>query len=138
MRVVLDTNVLISLAIGSRALKPIEDAWRAGRFTLLTSSYLLFEVKAVLARPKFTHYLTADQAARFVSRLETLSEAISIKQPFPEFSDAKDRFLLAMVRHQADILVTGDGALLALEHFETAVIISPRAFIDLLAEAKEK
>ena len=53
MRAVLDTNVLVS-AVLSRGSPPdlILQAWRRGSFQLVTSAPLLFELDAVLRRPR--------------------------------------------------------------------------------------
>ena len=52
MRVVLDTNVLLSAVLG-RALAPILEAWIAGRFVLIISNAIIREYVDVLSRPKF-------------------------------------------------------------------------------------
>lgn len=52
------------------------------------------------------------------------------KQPFPEFGDPKDRYLLAMLKgSDAEALVTGDGALLELGAFENKLILTPADFL---------
>ena len=130
MLVVLDSNVLVSFALRSRALKPLQDAWRAERFSSLVSPYLLAEVEDVLGRAKFVPYLSAEDRAQFVRDLLAFSEVVRPRQPFPEFEDPKDRYLLAMLRDSdAEGLVTGDKALLALGDFEGKPTISPSDFL---------
>lgn len=52
------------------------------------------------------------------------------KLPHPNFSDPKDRYLLAMLRDSdAELLVTGNKVLLAVEHFEGKPILLPAAFL---------
>lgn len=60
MLVVLDSNVLVSFAIRSSKLQPLQNAWRAKRFTSLVSLYLLAEVEDVLSREKFERYITRE------------------------------------------------------------------------------
>ncbi len=129
MRVVIDTNVLFSLAMGSQKLQPILDAWEAERFTVLMSEELLAELTDVFSRPETERYLRPERASRFMSRAAQVSEWVEVLSPYPDFSDPKDRFLLAMLRDgKADVLITGDKALLSLRAFEDKPIVSPAAF----------
>ena len=130
MRVVLDSNVLVSFALRSPALKALQIAWRAKRFTSLISFYLLAEVEDVLGREKFVPYLTVEDRTRFVRDLQALSAIVQPRQPFPEFGDPKDRYLLAMLRDsEAELLVTGDKLLLALETFEAKPVVTPAGLL---------
>jgi hypothetical protein len=52
MRVVLDTNVFLSAALGG-TLKAVIERWRAGYFTLVVTEEIAGEYLAVLRRPKF-------------------------------------------------------------------------------------
>lgn len=138
MRVIFDTNVFVSFALGSRALAPLQNAWQTGRFTVLVSTYLLAEIEDVLKRPKLAPYLDLDDIEAFLELVTLLGEAVIVKQPFPEFSDPKDRYLLAMLRDgEGDVLVTGDAALLELETFEGKTIVNPTAFITRLFSKKD-
>lgn len=130
MRVVLDSNVLVSFALRSEKLKPLQNAWRAGRFTLLTSPYLLAEVEDVLGREKFARYLSPDARRQFLEDLRMLGMTVQPRQPFPDFEDPKDRYLLAMLKgSDAEVLVTGDKALLALGAVAGKPILSVSEFI---------
>jgi len=131
MQIILDANIYISFAIRSTALKPLRDAYSAEKFTPLVSTYLLAEVENVLNRPKFDKYIKQDEKELALKRIITLAKIIQIKQPFPEFSDHKDRYLLAMLRDsEAEILVTGDKKLLAVETYNDKTIISPQNFMN--------
>lgn len=132
LRVVLDTNVLISLALAQRGpLLELREAWEAGRFGVLVAPPLLNEVRGVLERPKIATRLSRERRDGLLLRLERLTEPVACLEPYPEFPDPADSFLLAMVRDGgADVLVTGDGALLALGSFGGAGILSARAFAE--------
>lgn len=130
MRVVLDVNVLVSLAIGGRALAPLDAAWLSERFTLVTSSPLLGELADVLSRPSLQRYLTAEGAALVLQRVEVLGELGDPEEPYPEFTDPDDAYLLAMLRDlDADVLVTGDKALLELGDFLGKPIFTPAELV---------
>lgn len=123
----------MSFALGSQALEPLQNAWKAGRFTLLVSHYLLLEVNTVLKRDKFAKRVTSEDREAFLNNITALAEAVVVKQPFPDFRDPKDRYLLAMLRDgEADVLVTGDIRLLELKTFEGKPIMNPTELLTLL------
>ncbi len=133
MRVVVDSNVLVSIALKSKALAPIREAWLEGRFTLLGSEPLFAELEAVLRRGKFERLITPKEVDVFISSLRELVTWTHPAEPYPDFSDPKDSFLLAMARDSgAEMLVTGDKTLLDVGKFERTYIVSPRAFIEKL------
>jgi uncharacterized protein len=138
MRVIFDTNVYVSMVIRSTKLKPLRDAWETELFTTLITTYLLAEVEDVLSRPKLAPYLDVGEVEVFMGQVKTLGEAVTVKQPHPEFRDPKDRYLLAMLRDgEADVLVMGDVLLLELESFLNKPILNPAQFMAYLEEDKE-
>ena len=135
MRVILDTNVYVSMAIRSVALEPLRGAWETKRFSTLISIYLLVEVEAVLKRTKFAPLISKAAAERFLERVAQLGEPTMLKLPHPDFSDPKDRYLLAMLRDSdAELLITGDKTLLALKSFDHKPILPPAGFLARLKE----
>ena len=140
MRVVLDGNVLVSMAIRGQRVQPLRDAWEGGHFTALVSAYLLAEVGDVLRRPKLAPFVGAEDATRFVRLLRALGEPVSPELPHPEFSDPEDRYLLAMVRGGgAGFLITGDKALRErgfLEGTQGSYRLNLRALASLLEQPR--
>lgn len=134
MRVVLDTNVLISLALAQGGpLLELREAWGAGRFGVIVSAPLLDEVRKVLERPKIATRLSQERRDGLLLRLERLTEPVTCSEPYPEAPDPADDFLLAMLRDgDAELLVTGDGALLELKTFGGVEILSAREFSERL------
>jgi len=129
MQLILDANILISFALRSKALRALQEAYVAQDFVTIVSSYLLAEVDAVLARPKFAKYISESERKEVVQELFNLAKVVQIKQPFPEFTDPKDSYLLAMLRDSdAELLVTGDKKLLELGEYAAKAIISPQEF----------
>ena len=109
MRVVLDTNVIISaLNFPGNERMVLELALR-GRFQFYLSVFILEEVAGVLAR-KFGW--DGDRTARAIGTLET---AATVIEPPPleeviEGGHADNRVLECAVAASADYLVTGDPA----------------------------
>ena len=135
MRVIFDTNVLISLSLGGGpTIKYLGEAWRSGELELLVTDVLLDEFAEVAARPHLvTRYGTPEAVSEFVRDLRSGGEWVAIAEPYPDAPDEGDRFLFALAREgHADALVTGDRALLELGRFEDTLILSPRAFAERL------
>jgi uncharacterized protein len=115
MRVVLDTNIIVSMALAKGGtMQELRQRWREGQFTALGSSQLLEEVTEVLEYPRLSALLTPEAKKTTLAELESLTETVTLKEPFPSFAaDADDSYLLAMVRDgEADCFVTGDKPLL--------------------------
>ena len=70
MRVVLDTNILVSALIapaGNPAA--IYNAWEQGKFTLLTCTEHLDEVRATLQKPRVANLIKPYKAGRLVNQV---------------------------------------------------------------------
>ena len=67
MRVVLDTNVLVSALLFRSEASALFDAWRVGRFRLAVSEPILDEYGRVLGYPKFR--LSEREATAIMSQL---------------------------------------------------------------------
>jgi hypothetical protein len=109
MRVVLDTNVLLSALISSHGPPDtIYRAWRSAHFELVTSTVQVDELRRASRYPKFKTIL---QPHRVGTMINNMQRAIVLEE-LPksiEIADPSDAFLLAMVEAgQADYLVTGD------------------------------
>lgn len=138
MRVVLDTNVLISSLLspaGPPAL--LYAAARARVFEVVASKQLLAEVAAVLSRPKLRKYVTPSEAGEFVSivkRLATLYDATPCGETAP---DPGDDFLIDLIRVATpDLLVTGDKAPLDMVSVGVTLIVTPSDLHTVLKELR--
>ena len=77
MRVVLDTNILVSAIIvpaGNPAA--IYNAWEQGIFTLLTCTEHLDEVRATLQKPRIANLIKPYKVGRLVNQIKKLAENI--------------------------------------------------------------
>lgn len=132
MRVVLDTNVLISALLVETSLPArLIQAWRDGRFTLLTAPSQLEELMRVTRYPKIRERLNPALAGRLINEVRDLA-VIVVPPPILAVSpDADDDHLLAIARGgTADFLVTGDKRdLLLLGSYDGTKIISVREFL---------
>jgi uncharacterized protein len=136
MRVVLDTNILVSaMIVPSGKPAGIIDAWLDGRFTLLTCAAHLDELRSTLQKPRVAELIKPHKAGRLVNQIKRAAEEIDPLPPLELSPDPADDFLLALSEAgNADYLVTGDkSGLLALKNHKGTRIVSARDFAALLA-----
>lgn len=134
MRVVLDTNVLLSALISPHgAPDAIYNAWRAARFELVTSTVQLDELRRASRYPKLKTILPAHRVGAMVNNMQravVLEHLPSLPEGI-EVNDPNDAFLYTMaLAGEADYLVTGDrrAGLLKLGSAGQARIVTPAAF----------
>jgi uncharacterized protein len=131
MRVVLDTNILLSALISPHGVPDtIYRAWRAGRFEVVTSRIQLDEIRRASRYPKLQAILQPAKVGVMINNLQR-AEVLEHLTMDVEANDPNDSFLLAMaLAGDADYLVTGDrrAGLLELGHIERTRIVTPAAF----------
>lgn len=135
MRVVLDTNVLISaLLVQNGPPGEIFRAWTEGRFSLLTCKPQLSEMRVTLRKPALCSRIRPHDAGRLLNDLKHFAEVVGPLPRVERSPDPEDDFLLAMSQAgRADYLVTGDkGGLLALKKHSGTRIVTAKAFLALL------
>ena len=131
MRVVLDTNVLLS-ALAFPGSKPdhVLQRIRQGEAELFLSSFILHELERIL-RDKFrlTRRQT-DERVIFIRRMATLVEPME-RIALVTAKDDDNRILECAVAACADYLVTGDKEhLLPLRSIGTTQIVTPAMFLE--------
>ncbi len=134
MRVVLDTNILVSaLLIQTGHPAAIYRTWREGHFTLLTCAEQLDELRATLRKPAIAARVKPYKAGVLVNELKKLAESVEVLPDVRRSVDSTDDFLLAASEAgRANYLVTGDkSGLLVLERHKDTRIVTARAFAAL-------
>ena len=131
MRVVLDTNILVSAVLGG-ALKIIVDEWKSGKFTLILSEAIAREYLEVINRPKLR--IAADEIATIPEYLLKTAEFVTPQETVSviEADPSDNKFLEAALEGKAIYVVSGDSHLLELKSFREIQIISAREFITRL------
>jgi len=133
LRVVLDTNVLVSgLAYPSSNPGRILAAWRQGGLQVILSRYILDEFIRVLPRlPRIglSKAEVLDLADSFMFLADIVEPDNDRTAEEKELRDPADRLILGtLMTTRADCLVTGDKDLLALA--TRYPIITPAAFCE--------
>ncbi len=133
MRVVLDTNVLVSALLNAKS-PPGQalELWRRGRFELLSCEEQLEEFRRVTRYEKIRQRLPQALAGRLVNELRSLAAMVGSLAQVDLSTDPWDNFLLGLAQSgHADFLVTGDKAgLLDLHRHGSTMIISARHFLE--------
>ena len=132
MRVVLDTNVVVSAILFTKGhLTWLRKGWSNGRFLPLIDTSCAEELLRVLAYPKFR--LTQDDIQTLLGTYLPFTEAVNTASArasrLPRCRDPHDqKFLVLAQEGKADVLVTGDQALLALARQTRFAIETPSIF----------
>jgi putative PIN family toxin of toxin-antitoxin system len=135
MRVVFDTNVLVSALITPGGpTDRLYQAWRTGRFTLITSDEQLDEFRRVTRYPRLRPYIPHAVAGTMLNELKQLAVRAKDLPKVDASPDPGDNFVLAMaIAGQAEALVTRDRpGLLVLGRYQNIPIVTVSQFLELL------
>ena len=132
MRLVIDTNVLVSMLIrpGAKYL-PLIDRIDCGAVTVLYSSETLPELIDVLGRDKFAKYTNREDIAAFVRWVAEAGELVTITREVRASPDPKDdKFLSLALSGKAEMIVSGDkDHMIALKAIEGIPIVRLSDFL---------
>ncbi|KKM11000.1 nucleotide-binding protein [Clostridiales bacterium PH28_bin88] len=135
MRVVIDTNVLISgmLSTGSYPARVL-DGWVFGKFVPVVSPELIREYSVVLARKKFNLLGGIEERLEVLQKLLEFPWVLLI-HPVEKIKaiveDPKDDMVLeCAAAGKASRIVTGDEHLLNLGVFRGIEIVTPKFFFE--------
>ncbi len=137
MRVVLDTNILVS-ALLTPLGRPaaICRMWEEKSFKLLVCAELIDELRVTLRKPRIAVRIKPYRAGHLINQLKDFAESIDFLPRVARSSDSTDDFLLALAeKGRAEYLVTGDkSGLLVLATHKTTRIVNTKEFIDLFPD----
>jgi uncharacterized protein len=131
LRIVLDTNALVSALLFGGEPGRIVSLWHKRRLVLLVSRDVLLEYVRVLGYPKFA--LDAQDIKGLIEEhVLPFAEMVDVtKTPRVVREDpGDDKFLALVAASRADYLASGDKHLLALVKYHRADILTPRQFLD--------
>ena len=115
MRVVIDTNVLISRLLLAQSV-PAQAVDRALRvMEIVVSEETVEELADVLARDKWHRYVTIEDRQEFIRRLLQISTLVPVLSETHDCPDPSDNHFLALALDAgARVIVSGDRDLLDL------------------------
>jgi putative PIN family toxin of toxin-antitoxin system len=134
MRVVVDTNVLVSTALNSGSVPGQVVATVLIRGRLLVSDETLRELEQVLRRPRLDKFSRLADRLDLLAQITGVGELVTVQQAVAACRDPRDdKFLEVAVNGNATHLVTGDKDLLALHPFRGIPVLTPADFLALIA-----
>ena len=135
MRVVVDTNILVSFVIRpNRDFERLFD-YLAGHADTLISEETIAELFAVLSREKFRKYIPQDSAIDYVEWYAGISQSIAVTEHVVACRDPKDdKFLSLAVAGKADCVIAGDSDLLDMVAYKGIPIYRAAEFLKLFVE----
>ena len=129
LKVVLDTNVLISaIVFGGKPLDVFNSILK-GQIRLVISKNILDEMEGVLSGKKFQY---PEQIIRSIrNELEDLAEFVTPKKAVKKIKEDPDdnRILECALESGAHLIISGDHHLLELKHYRNIKILSPSDFL---------
>ncbi len=132
LRVVIDTNVLVSALLFGGQPGKLRDLWVGGQLVPLVSKETFDEFSKVLSYPKFRlsageiTMIIEEELLPYVDVVDVTEDAVGACR---DSDDAK--FLALAASGEASYLVTGDQDLLVLEAFGNTRIVTVSDFLRL-------
>jgi uncharacterized protein len=129
MRLVVDTNVFVSTALKENSLPFLVARWIDQHDGLLKSAATEQQLLHVLQRP-YIAAATIPSLREGLARMLAAADLVTITERIAACRDpTDDKFLELAVNGHADLIVTGDGDLLALNPFRGIPIVTPASFV---------
>ena len=134
LKVVLDTNILVSALLFRGELSRIVELWKEGRLIPVISKETFRELKAVFEYPKFR--LTKDEIRTLIEEeilpfFEVVEVAEEVRGICIDPDD--DKFISCAISVSADFIVSGDKHLCGLHIYKSVRIIKAADLMKLFA-----
>jgi putative PIN family toxin of toxin-antitoxin system len=128
MRVVYDTNVLATILSRRDQVLQLQRAVSSGRITLVTSSFILQELEAVLVEKFKLTKQGAKVRTRLLARIADVVQPTFIDKVVRDPDD--DMILATAITGRASYILTLDNDLLVLKTYKGITIETPTDFQD--------
>lgn len=134
MRLVLDTNVVVSALVWGGTPYKLLQAATDGDIELVTSPVLLSELRGVLAREHLASRLakqrsSVEQAINLYGELAISVTPLNTPRAVPRDKD-DDHVIAAAIAAGADLVVSGDADLLSVGTYEGIPIVSAAGAVE--------
>ncbi len=130
MRVVLDTNAVVSALLFSGISSELVSLWQKDLITLLLSRAILDEYLRVFSYPKFE--LTEEEIKELIQEeILPYAEVVKPKRRLRvvQRDPSDDKFIECAVAGKARVIISGDKDLLSLGRYRQIRILSPAQFL---------
>jgi putative PIN family toxin of toxin-antitoxin system len=139
IKLVLDTNVLISALLFRKETSKIVDLWKREMIIPVLSKETFDEFKKVLGYPKFS--LTKDEINSIAyEEVLTFFEVIEVKSRIEGICDDPDddKFISCALSAGAKFIVSGDAELYKLKRYKSVRIIKPSELLNIFYKKPRK
>jgi putative PIN family toxin of toxin-antitoxin system len=131
VRIVIDTNVLISAIFWTGKPKQLLNKVRHRKVTFITSENLLAELKEILMRKDKPFRLSDEEAGRIFNEIRTLAETVPTHSKLDVCQDERDNKVIeCALDGKAECIISGDLHLLELESFRGVRIMTVSDFLN--------
>jgi putative PIN family toxin of toxin-antitoxin system len=132
IRVVLDTNVLISALLFKRELTRMVGLWQRGKIIPIISKETFDELRTVLEYPKFS-LSRAEIKSLIEQEILPFFEVVNVNKHGKGAcrDPGNDKFISCAISANADCIVTGDKDLSDLKKYQSVRIIHASDFIKM-------
>jgi uncharacterized protein len=130
IKVVIDTNVLISAILFGGMPGELISLWKSGRIKPLASKEIVDEYITVLAYPKFElseveiNYILYIEILPYFDIVKAKDRPVIIKN-----DPSDDKFIYCAKAGNAEIIISGDRHLLNLKTYQKIKILTPAEFL---------
>lgn len=129
-RIVVDTNIYVSRLIREQSTpgRAVARAWKEG--ITLVSAATLAEIGDVLRRPEIGRFVQPEKVEPYLAQIRSVALFIANPRVIRACRDSRDdKFLEVAVHGRADLILTGDQDLLALDPFHGIRILTPADYL---------
>lgn len=132
MRVVVDTNVVVSGVFFGGMPSRVLKAWRDGKFDLVVSPEISDEYRRV--GEKLAARFAGVSLAPFLALLVMTAEIIEPPELPEQVSRDRDddKFIACAVAGGCQIIISGDRDLLEISGYQGVKVVAPREFLDTI------
>ena len=132
MRVVIDTNVLISRLLLAQSIPARAVDWALQNMETVVSEATVVELADVLAREKWDRYITLEDRQEFLRRLLQICTLVPVLSEIDDCPDPADNHFLALALDAgATVIISGDRDLLGLHPWRGIPILTPAKFLQI-------
>jgi uncharacterized protein len=131
VRIVIDTNVLISAFFWTGKPKQLLNHVRRERITFVTSNQLLNELREILIRQDKPFHLPDNEADQVVEALRGSADVVESHSQVTVCHDEMDnRVIACAIDGKAEYIITGDLHLLGLTSYKSVKIMTVSDFLN--------
>ena len=131
MRIVIDTNVLISAIFWTGKPKQLLNHVRRQKITFVTSNQLLDELREILIRQDKPFHLSGNEADQVVEAMRGFAEIVEPHSQITVCHDQMDnRVIACAIDGKAEYIITGDLHLLGLRSYKSVKITGVSDFLN--------